>query len=210
MVNTKKNEAIMKKTFFLFSAMAMLLCGLIFTGCNEDDDDFFGPSNTWCEAPITKTNDAGEKTIIGYLNAIYCDEDYTSTETKTNCLKKGTTLKAGITVLIRLNPDATEQDNLTGTVLSGLSKNKYIMKTFEKDTETETGDGEQKVTIKGSKGLWKAAYIFNDDLHDSDAQLDLPKAPAPVCNSSSYEDVTETLKDFSWKTLLKEYLISTL
>lgn len=200
----------MKKTFFLFSAMAMLLCGLIFTGCNEDDDDFFGPSNTWCEAPITKTNEAGEKTIIGYLNAIYCDEDYTSTETKTNCLKKETTLKAGITVLIRLNPDATEQDNLTGTVLSGLSKDKYIMKTFEKDTETETGDGEQKVTIKGSKGLWKAAYIFNDDLHDSDAQLDLPKAPAPVCNSSSYEDVTETLKDFSWKTLLKEYLISTL
>ncbi len=200
----------MKKTFFLFSAMAMLLCGLIFTGCNEDDDDFFGPSNTWCEAPITKTNEAGEKTIIGYLNAIYCDEDYTSTETKTNCLKKETTLKAGITVLIRLNPDATEQDNLTGTVLSGLSKDKYIMKTFEKDTETETGDGEQKVTIKGSKGLWKAAYIFNDDLHDSDAQLDLPKAPAPVCKSSSYEDVTETLKDFSWKTLLKEYLISTL
>lgn len=200
----------MKKTFFLFSAMAMLLCGLIFTGCNEDDDDFFGPSNTWCEAPITKTNEAGEKTIIGYLNAIYCDEDYTSTETKTNCLKKETTLKAGITVLIRLNPDATEQDNLTGTVLSGLSKDKYIMKTFEKDTETETGDGEQKVTIKGSKGLWKAAYIFNDDLHDSDAQLDLPKAPAPVCNNSSYEDVTETLKDFSWKTLLKEYLISTL
>lgn len=200
----------MKKTFLLFSAMAMLLCGMIFTGCNDDDDDFFGPSNTWCEAPITKTNEAGEKTVIGYLNAIYCDEDYTSTETKSNCLKNGTTLKAGITVLIRLNPDATETTNLAGTVLSGLSENKYIMKTFEKDTETETGTGEQKVNIKGSKGLWKAAYIFNDDLHDLDGQQDLPKAPAPVCNSSSYSDVTETLTDFSWKTLLKEYLISTL
>ena len=202
----------MKKIFTILLSAITLMGGMMFTGCSEEDDDFFGPSNTWCEAPITKTDAENNKVTVGYLAAIYCDEDYTVPESTSGSknLPAGTELKAGITIVVWGNPNA-DDSTITGSILNGLSKSTYVTKTFAKDSDTEVSDGENTETskVKGSKLVWKAAYIFNNDLHNADTQYELPAAPEPLL-SSSYSDVSDTLKDFSWKSVLKQYLINSL
>lgn len=200
----------MKKILTIFTAAIVLAGGFLFSSCSDDDDDeFFGPTNTWCEAPITKKADDGSEITLGYIAAVYCDEDYVSTGTGSSQLKKGEKLDAGITVVLWGDSNVSEE-SLAGSVLNGLSKTTYIKKTFPKgsDTEVSDADGTSKV-VKGSRLVWSTAYVFNKDLHNVENQKKLPEAPVPVI-SSAYSDASETLKDFSWKTVLKQYLISSL
>lgn len=200
----------MKKILTIFAAALAVASGLLLSSCSDDDDDFFGPTNTWCEAPITKRADDGSEVTVGYLAAIYCDEDYESNGTSSSQLKAGEKIEAGITVVI-WGADVSD-DTISGSILNGLSKSTYIKKTFPKSTSTEIADGtdsSSKVLVKGSKTVWAAAYIFNKDLHNSETQKKLPQAPN-VLLGSAYSDVSDTLKNFSWKTVLKQYLINSL
>ena len=198
----------MKKILTILTAAMMLATGFLLSGCSGDDDDeFFGPTNTWCEAPITKKADDGSEITLGYIAAVYCDEDYVSTGTGSSQLKKGEKLDAGITIVIWGDSNASN-DSFTGSILNGLTKATYIKKTFPKGSETAVdSDGTSKV--KGSRLVWSSAYVFNKDLHNVENQKKLPLAPVPMI-SSAYSDVSETLKDFSWKTVLKQYLINSL
>lgn len=200
----------MKKILTMLAAAFVLAGGFLLSGCSsDDDDDFFGPLNTWCEAPITKTADDGTVITLGYIAAVYCDEYYVSNGTGSSQLKKGEKLEAGITVVIWGDSNASEE-SLAGSVLNGLTKATYIKKTFPKASETDVSeekDGSSKV--KGSRFVWSTAYVFNKDLHNVDTQKKLPLAPDPI-TSSLYSDASESLKDFSWKTVLKQYLIDSL
>lgn len=200
----------MKKILTILTATMMLATGFLLSGCSGDDDDeFFGPTNTWCEAPITKRADDGSEITLGYIAAVYCDEDYVSTGTGSFQLKKGEKLDAGITIVIWGDSNASD-DSFTGSILNGLTKATYIKKTFPKGSDTEVSDSDGTTSkVKGSRLVWSAAYLFNKDLHDVSKQNKLPLAPVPMI-SSAYSDVSETLKDFSWKTVLKQYLINSL
>lgn len=198
----------MKKILTILAAALVLAGGFLLSGCsNDDDDDFFGPLNTWCEAPITKTAEDGSVITLGYIAAVYCDEDYVSNGTGSSQLKNGETLEAGITVVIWGDSNASKE-SLAGSVLNGLTKATYIKKTFPKGSETAV-DTQSSSTVKGSRLVWSTAYVFNKDLHNVDTQKKLPLAPTPI-TSSLYSDASESLKDFSWKTVLKQYLINSL
>ncbi len=199
----------MKKILTILAAALVLAGGFLLSGCsNDDDDDFFGPLNTWCEAPITKTAEDGSVITLGYIAAVYCDEDYVSNGTGSSQLKNGEKLEAGVTVVIWGDSNASEE-SLAGSVLNGLTKATYIKKTFPKGSETEVYDSQGSSKVKGSRLVWSAAYVFNKDLHNINTQKKLPLAPVPV-TSSLYSDASESLKDFSWKTVLKQYLINSL
>lgn len=201
----------MKKILTIIAASLALASGLLLSSCSDDDDEFFGPSNTWCEAPITKENSDGTKETLGYIAAIYCDEDYESNGTGSSQLKTGEKLEAGITVVIWGDASASN-DTLANSILKGLSNTTYIRKTFPKSNDTEISDGtadSSMVKVRGSRTVWSAAYIFNKDLHNVETQENLPNAPTPLV-SSSYSDASNALKDFSWKTVLKQYLINSL
>lgn len=200
----------MKKILTILTAAMMLATGFLLSGCSDDDDDeFFGPTNTWCEAPITKKAEDGSEITLGYIAAVYCDEDYVSTGTGSSQLKKGEKLDAGITIVIWGDSNASD-DSFTGSILNGLTKATYIKKTFPKGSDTEVSDSDGTTSkVKGSRLVWSAAYVFNKDLHNVDNQKKLPFAPVPM-TSSVYSDASETLKDFSWKTVLKQYLINSL
>lgn len=110
----------MKKILTILTAAMMLATGFLLSGCSGDDDDeFFGPTNTWCEAPITKRADDGSEITLGYIAAVYCDEDYVSTGTGSSQLKKGEKLDAGITIVIWGDSNASD-DSFTGSILNGL------------------------------------------------------------------------------------------
>lgn len=199
----------MKKILTILAAVLVLAGGFLLSGCsNDDDDDFFGPLNTWCEAPITKTAEDGSVITLGYIAAVYCDEDYVSNGTGSSQLKNGEKLEAGITVVVWGDSKASEE-SLAGSVLNGLTKATYIKKTFPKGSETEVSDSQGSSKVKGSRLVWSAAYVFNKDLHNVNTQKKLPLAPEPV-TSSLYSDASESLNDFSWKTVLKQYLINSL
>ena len=198
----------MRKILTILTAAMMLATGFLLSGCSDDDDDeFFGPTNTWCEAPITKKAEDGSEITLGYIAAVYCDEDYVSTGTGSSQLKKGEKLDAGITIVIWGDSNASD-DSFTGSILNGLTKATYIKKTFPKGSETAV-DSEGTSKVKGSRLVWSSAYVFNKDLHTVANQKKLPLAPVPM-TSSVYSDASETLKDFSWKTVLKQYLINSL
>lgn len=201
----------MKKILTIIAASLALASGLLLSSCSDDDDEFFGPSNTWCEAPITKDNPDGTKETLGYIAAVYCDEDYESNGTGSSQLKNGEKLYAGITVVIWGNASASD-DSIADSILKGLSSTTYIKKTFPKANNTEISDGtddSSKKNVKGSRAVWSAAYIFNKDLHNVETQKNLPNAPTPLV-SSSYSDASKTVQNFSWKTVLKQYLINSL
>ena len=47
----------------IFGFAAVLLCGLFFAGCSEEDskvlDDLTGPADTWCTMPVTYASENG-------------------------------------------------------------------------------------------------------------------------------------------------------
>ncbi len=200
----------MKKILTIIAASLALASGLLLSSCSDDDDEFFGPSNTWCELPITQTMEDGTEKTIGYIAAVYCDELYTSNGTGSKQLTKGEQLEAGITVVVWGSGDVSD-DTISGSILKGLSKSTYIKKTFSKTSETKVSnetDSDETVSFQGKKSMWKLAYFFK--LHTADTKEKLPEAPVPLLSSSNYSDASNVLKDFSWKTVLKQYLIKSL
>lgn len=200
----------MKKIFTIFAVALALVSGLLLASCSDDDDDeFFGPSNTWCELPITQKMEDGNEKTIGYIAAVYCDELYTSDGTGSSELKKDEKLDAGITFVVWCDRNI-DDSTISGSVLAGLSKSAYVKKTFSKATETDVPDStddNEKMSIIGSKATWKLIYVSK--FHNG-SKLELPKAPAVLLSSSIYSDASETVQNFSWKKILKQYLISSL
>lgn len=198
----------MKKMLKLLAVTAMVACGLMMTSCIQEGDEIInelaGPTQTWCDMPISYTNSDGGETASLYAYFFYSDTDVTSTSTGGSALKKGTTIPAGLTVVIT---SANNSDQ--SSIISGLTRNAYIMKTFPKDQEVSAEDGSDfKVT--GSREKWSAIYWMKKDLRQADHQNKNP--PSQLTNGG--QGVTldwDSIKDqFSWKRLLADYLLGSL
>ena len=72
----------------IFGFAAVLICGLFFAGCSEEDskvlDDLTGPSDTWCTMPVTYASENGSASTT--LNVSFY---YASKEVKPNGLSTG-------------------------------------------------------------------------------------------------------------------------
>lgn len=195
----------MKKFCKFFGIAAVLLCGLVFGGCSEEDvNALSGPENTWCRMPVTYSNenDTSKKADL-YVWCYYTDTAVTG-KGVANGLKTGIELPAGITFVVIPVQDAS-------SVISGLIPNTYIMKTFEKDLETNNLDGtDTSYSFKGSKAKWTALYWGKADLRKTENQSSNPPYVLQQGVSSTTLEWDSIKDSFSWKRLLATYLLNNL
>lgn len=63
----------------IFGFAAVLLCGLFFAGCSEEDskvlDDLTGPSDTWCTMPVTYASETGSASTTLNISFYYASEE---------------------------------------------------------------------------------------------------------------------------------------
>ena len=189
----------------IFGFAAVLLCGLFFAGCSEEDskvlDDLTGPADTWCTMPVTYASENGTSSTT--LNVSFY---YASKEVKPNGLSTGLRTdiesipKGSISVLVTLGSG-------TNSLLTALTKTQYLFKSFGsvKELTSEFGTSYE---YSNMKLFWKAIYLKNYDELSKDQSTGIPKH-LQKSTQSTYSSVSD-LENFSWKRLLAAYLLNSL
>jgi len=193
----------------IFGFAAVLLCGLFFAGCSEEDskvlDDLTGPADTWCTMPVTYA--ASENgTSSTTLNVSFY---YASKEVKPNGSLTG--LRSGIgsipedsiSVLVTLGSGGTN------SLLTTLTKTQYLFKSFGSVNDLTSASG-TSYEYSNMKLFWKAIYLKNRNELSKDKNTGIP-AQLQKSTQSTYSSVSDfDLKNFSWKRLLAAYLLNSL
>lgn len=188
----------------IFGFSAVLICGLFFAGCSEEDskvlDDLTGPSDTWCTMPVTYA--ASENgTFSTTLNVSFY---YASKEVKPNGSSTGLRTDIGsipegsISVLVTLGSG-------TNSLLTALTKTQYLFKSFGsvKELTSESGTSYE---YSNMKLFWKAIYLKNREALSKNQSTSIPKHLQKSTQSTCLSD----LENFSWKRLLAAYLLNSL
>lgn len=194
----------MKKMNKIFGFVAVLLCGLFFAGCSEEDskvlDDLTGPSDTWCTMPVTyAASENGSSSTT--LNVSFY---YASKEVKPNNLSTGlrsdigSIPKGSISVLVTLGSG-------TNSLLTALTKTQYLFKSFGSVNELTSASG-TSYSYSDMKLFWKAIYLKNREALSKDQSTSIPKHLQKSTQSTCLSD----LENFSWKRLLAAYLLNSL
>ena len=184
----------MKKLFGFMTCLAVLLAGVMFTGCDEVEDELAGPENTWCEIPVSY----GASTEPNlYLDVIYVPAQVSGTSGSSH-LKTSITLEPGITVVASAKV-AIES--------LGMTAGSYTIKTFPLNATESNSTDNDSYTFAGTKAKWTAIYWAKKDLRNTSTQTVLTNAPGAITNSSTYAELTD-LSNFNWKALLASYLLN--
>lgn len=194
----------MKKMNKFFGFAVVLLCGLFFAGCSEEDskvlDDLTGPSDTWCTMPVTyAASENGSSSTT--LNVSFY---YASKEVKPNNLSTGlrsdigSIPKGSISVLVTLGSG-------TNSLLTALTKTQYLFKSFGSVNELTSASG-TSYSYSDMKLFWKAIYLKNREALSKDQSTSIPKHLQKSTQSTCLSD----LENFSWKRLLAAYLLNSL
>ena len=197
----------MKKIISILSALALAAAGLVMTGCNDDlVDAIKGPSETWCTMPVTYTY--GDDSVDLNVSFYFSESELTSNGTNSG-LRTDTTIPAGLTILVTTG--ATSNN-----VVKSLTKSTYLLKTYEsfdaveEDVDNvELKSSEDGTAITNMALLWTGLYWTKDDLRKADNKDTAIPAQLQKSTQGTYSAITD-LENFSWKTLLKAYLINTL
>ena len=63
----------------IFGFAAVLICGLFFAGCSEEDskvlDDLTGPADTWCTMPVTYASENGTSSTTLNVSFYYASKE---------------------------------------------------------------------------------------------------------------------------------------
>lgn len=190
----------------IFGFAAVLICGLFFAGCSEEDskvlDDLTGPSDTWCTMPVTYASENGSASTT--LNVSFY---YASKEVKPNGLSTGLRTDIGsipegsISVLVTLD------SGKSNSLLTTLTKTQYLFKSFGSVSELTSASG-TSYEYSNMKLFWKAIYLKNHDELSKDQNKGIP-AQLQKSTQSTYSSVSD-LENFSWKRLLAAYLLNSL
>ena len=191
----------------IFGFAAVLLCGLFFAGCSEEDskvlDDLTGPADTWCTMPVTYASENGSSSTT--LNVSFY---YASKEVKPNGLSTGLRSDIGsipegsISVLVTLGSG-------TNSLLTTLTDTKYLFKSFGSVNDLTSASG-TSYEYSNMKLFWKAIYLKNRNELSKDKNTGIP-AQLQKSTQSTYSSVSDfALENFSWKRLLAAYLLNSL
>ena len=187
----------------IFGFAAVLLCGLFFAGCSEEDskvlDDLTGPADTWCTMPVTYASENGSASTTVNVSFYYA-----SKEVKPNGLSTGLRSDIGsipegsISVLVTLGSG-------TNSLLTTLTDTKYLFKSFGsvKELTSESGTSNE---YSNMKLFWKAIYLKNREALSKNQSTSIPKHLQKSTQSTCLSD----LENFSWKRLLAAYLLNSL
>ena len=192
----------------IFGFAAVLICGLFFAGCSEEDskvlDDLTGPADTWCTMPVTYASENGSASTT--LNVSFY---YASKEVKPNGLSTGLRTdiesipKDSISVLVTLG------SGKNNSLLTALTKTQYLFKSFGSVNDLTSASG-TSYEYSDMKLFWKAIYLKNRNELSKDKNTGIP-AQLQKSTQSTYSSVSDfDLKNFSWKRLLAAYLLNSL
>lgn len=162
----------MKKMNKIFGFAVVLLCGLFFAGCSEEDskvlDDLTGPSDTWCTMPVTyAASENGSSSTT--LNVSFY---YASKEVKPNNLSTGLRTdiesipEGSISVLVTLGSG-------TNSLLTALTKTQYLFKSFGSVNDLTSASG-TSYEYSNMKLFWKAIYLKNREALSKDQSTAIP------------------------------------
>lgn len=196
----------MKKMNKIFGFAAVLLCGLFFAGCSEEDskvlDDLTGPSDTWCTMPVTyAASENGSSSTTLNVSFYYASKEVKPNDSLTGLRSDIESIpKGSISVLVTLGSG-------TNSLLTALTKTQYLFKSFGSVGELTSESG-TSYSYSDMKLFWKAIYLKNREALSKDQSTAIP-AQLQKSTQYTYSSVSD-LENFSWKRLLAAYLLNSL
>ena len=188
----------------IFGFAAVLICGLFFAGCSEEDskvlDDLTGPSDTWCTMPVTYASENGTSSTTLNVSFYYASKEVKPNGSSTGLRSDiGSIPEGSISVLVTL--DSGKNNSL----LTTLTKTQYLFKSFGsvKELTSESGTSYE---YSNMKLFWKAIYLKNREALSKNQSTSIPKHLQKSTQSTCLSD----LENFSWKRLLAAYLLNSL
>lgn len=188
----------------IFGFAAVLLCGLFFAGCSEEDskvlDDLTGPSDTWCTMPVTyAASENGSSSTTLNVSFYYASKEVKPNGSSTGLRTDIESIPEGsISVLVTLGSG-------TNSLLTALTKTQYLFKSFGsvKELTSESGTSYE---YSNMQLFWKAIYLKNREALSKDKSTAIPAHLQKSTQSTCLSD----LENFSWKRLLAAYLLKSL
>ena len=190
----------MKKFSKILGAAALLLCGLMITGCepiNNIKEALAGPKDTWFLRQVDYKKNGTDTTVK--LNVYFCYSD-TGFTTETNV-----EIQPGLTAVVTGSADVAK-------VLNGLGDNTYIIKNFSNSEETEIeasdddDENNKNKTIKFKMTPAKWSWMYNFVTLENRG-----KNIAPFNKENNYKELdVDNLKHISWKKIMASYLLDNL
>lgn len=197
----------MKKMNKIFGFAAVLLCGLFFAGCSEEDskvlDDLTGPADTWCTMPVTyAASENGSASTTLNVSFYYASKEVNNFSSGL-CSDIESIPKGSISVLVTL--DSGKNNSL----LTTLTKTQYLFKSFGSVKELTSASG-TSYEYSNMKLFWKAIYLKNREALSKNQSTSIP-AQLQESRQNYYSSVSDfDLENFSWKRLLAAYLLNSL
>lgn len=193
----------MKKMNKIFGFAAVLLCGLFFAGCSEEDskvlDDLTGPSDTWCTMPVTYASENGSSSTTLNVSFYYASKEVKPNDSSTGLRTDiGSIPEGSISVLVTLGSG-------TNSLLTALTKTQYLFKSFGSVSELTSASG-TSYEYSDMKLFWKAIYLKNREALRKNQSTSIPAHLQKSTQSTCLSD----LENFSWKRLLAAYLLDSL
>lgn len=190
----------------IFGFAAVLICGLFFAGCSEEDskvlDDLTGPSDTWCTMPVPyATSENGTSSTTLNVSFYYASKEVKPNELSTGLRSDiGSIPEGSISVLVTLGSG-------TNSLLTALTKTQYLFKSFGSVKELTSASG-TSYEYSDMKLFWKAIYLKNREALSKNQSTSIPKH-LQKSTQSTYSSVSD-LENFRWKRLLAAYLLNSL
>lgn len=188
----------------IFGFAAVLICGLFFAGCSEEDskvlDDLTGPADTWCTMPVTyAASENGSASTTVNVSFYYASKEVKPNGSLTGLRSDIESIPEGsISVLVTLGSG-------TNSLLTALTDTKYLFKSFGSVKELTSASG-TSYEYSDMKLFWKAIYLKNREALSKNQSTSIPKHLQKSTQSTCLSD----LENFSWKRLLAAYLLNSL
>ena len=188
----------------IFGFAAVLICGLFFAGCSEEDskvlDDLTGPADTWCTMPVTyAASENGSASTTVNVSFYYASKEVKPNGSLTGLRSDIESIPEGsISVLVTLGSG-------TNSLLTALTKTQYLFKSFGSVKELTSASG-TSYEYSNMKLFWKAIYLKNREALSKNQSTSIPKHLQKSTQSTCLSD----LENFSWKRLLAAYLLNSL
>ena len=191
----------MKRFVKIMSIAALFVCGMMLTGCaaaNNIKEALSGPKDTWFRREITyKTSaDSQGTTLVVFMR--YSDTSSTVQYSNTDLV-----LGSGLNVVV-----ITKDQSTSNSVISTLTKNKFLYKNFsdtdESTVEGGTDDGTDTSVkkIKMSTAKWNLLY--------NSVTMDNYGSSIPMFTEYSSWEKIDKPESFSWKKIMANYLLDRL
>lgn len=190
----------------IFGFAAVLICGLFFAGCSEEDskvlDDLTGPSDTWCTMPVTYASENGSASTTLNVSFYYASKEVKPNGSLTGLRSDIESIPEGsISVLVTLGSGGTN------SLLTTLTKTQYLFKSFGSVNELTSASG-TSYEYSNMKLFWKAIYLKNYDELSKDQSTGIPEQLQK--SKQNYYSSVSDLENFNWKRLLAAYLLNNL